>query len=541
MMKRLSFTRTPPLSLLSVLLSLAAGSLASGCGHPQPAQPPPNPPAPSAHPGEPAISTPAPAAIQIVSPAGTPRPPFRNHFSEADEAFLDEVQRAAFLYFWQASHPDTGFIPDRTAKPDVTSVAGVGFQLSALPIGVERGWVSLSEARDRALLILTSLENRPEIRKAGFYQHFIHSQTGGLHTDTLEHVVSTIDSALLFSGMLTAGSYFGGEVRRAADAAFERADFRFFLSGPEEPEAWKRGFVSLGWKPDSLEDAAGEGSVLPYYWIDSGCEHRLVAFLGACAPREKHRLTAAHYYSLRRSLGTDEAAGPMVWFPYSGALFVNQFSHCWVNYAAMGQDSPAAHGFEPARRASVDWWENSRRHTLMHRRKAIELASEFPTFGPNAWGLSASDCPRGYCVPGLFPETLPMPGAKPHFDFAPDRPRDNPGDGTIAPYAAGTSIMFEPDLALAALRHSRSLTDSAGEPLLWRDPAQGGYGFLDAYNLGADWVAEDYVAIDQGPLLLAIENARTGLIWRLFHQHPWVAEGTARLGLTPPPTLPEAP
>lgn len=530
-MKRLSLT--PP--ILAALLALAPCVIAA-CATSQPPTSQSEPPASqSATPDQTSTSAapPSPPIIDIVSPAGTPRPPFLGHFSKADEDFLDDVQHAAFLYFWRTSDPATGFIPDRTTKPHVASVAGIGFQLSALPIGVERGWVTLNEARDRALLILQSLAARPEIRKAGFFQHFIDAHSAGLHTDTLEHVVSTIDSALLFSGLLTAGSYFGGDVRRAADSLFEHADFRFFLSGDDEPEAWKRGFVSLGWKPDSLDDAAGAGSVLPYYWIDSGCEHRLVAFLGACAPRESHRLSTHHYYSLRRTLGTDEAGGPMVWFPYSGALFVNQFSHCWVNYAAIGPDSPAAHGFAPDRRARVDWWENSRRHTLMHRRKAVALSSQFPTFGPNAWGLSASDCPKGYCVPGLFPDPLPMPGARPLFDFAPDRPRDNPGDGTIAPYAAGTSIMFEPDLALAALRYARSLKTSDGQPLLWRDPAQGGYGFLDAYNLGAAWVAEDYVAIDQGPLLLAIENARTGLIWRLFHQHPWVAAGAARLGLAP--------
>ncbi len=470
-----------------------------------------------------------PAAI--TSPEGVRRPPFT--FSREDEALLDEVQRGAFNFLWSAADKNTGLAPDRASKPDLCSIAGVGFQLSALPVGVERGWITREQGADRAILILRSLDKHPEIRRAGFYQHFLHSPSATVHPEGPEHVVSTIDSALFFCGVLTAGVYFGGEVRERGDAIFARADFRFFL-GENEKEEWKRGFISLGWKPDNPKDPAGPGKLLPYYWIDTGCEHRLVTFLGVCAPDKAHGVDPVLYYRLRRTLGTHPASGPVVWFPYSGALFVNQFSHCWINYAAMGPDDPASHGFPPERRIPTDWWENSRRTVAIHRAKSIENPERLPTFGENAWGLSASDCAAGYCVPGVFPVHMPMPGATPKIDFATESPADNFGDGTIAPYAAGTSIMFDPTSSMNALRYYRSLTQSDGSPLLWTDPTTGGYGFADAFNLGTGWVAADYVAIDQGPLLLAIENARTGLIWKIFHAHPWVHEGMARLRLSKP-------
>lgn len=474
---------------------------------------------------QPGAMAPPPA---IESSPSVPRPPFV--FSPEDESLLDEIELGAFNFLWKAADPSTGLVPDRNSKPEVASIAGVGFALSALPVGVERGWISRNQGADRAMLILSSLSRHPEIQKAGFFQHFLNASDATLHRSELEHVVSTIDSALLFCGVLTASQYFQGEVRVAADRLFQNADFRFFVND-KEPEEWKRGFVSLGWKPDSLKDAAGSGRILPYYWLDSGCEHRLVTLLGVCAPLESHRLDPATYYRLRRTLGTYNDIGPVVWFPYSGALFVNQFSHCWVNYAAKGLDDPAAFGYPSDRRVRVDWWENSRRMVRLHREKAIENPRKLPTLGENAWGLSASDCPAGYCVPGVFPNAAPMPGARPKLDYATEHPKDNFGDGTIAPYAAATSVMFEPRLAIDALRYYRSLKVGGASSSLWSDPRAGGYGFADAFNLGDSWIAPDYVAIDQGPMLLAIENARTGLIWRTFEAHPWVVAGLQRLRL----------
>jgi hypothetical protein len=476
-------------------------------------------------------ASPLPLSQVVIERAPDARlPPFR--FSPDDEAFLDEVQRGCFNFFWNAGlrHSDLGMVPDRSSKPTV-SIAGLGFQLSALCVGVERGWVPREDAFERARRILTALRDNPDNKKAGLFFHYIHPQSAGQPSEAYEHVVSTIDSALLFAGILTASQYFGGEVRSIGDALFADANWKFFIDDHAE-KPWERGYISLGWKPDNLSDPAGAGKILPYYWADCGDEHRLVTFLAVAAPREEHRADPALYYKLRRQIGHYQDAGPMVYFPWSGALFVSFFAHCWIDYRAIGTDDPSA--FNVHHRPRVDFWENARRTVRLHQLKCEANPRGLATLGPNAWGLSASDVASGYAVPGLFPDPLPMPGARPQYDYPVFTATDNFGDGTLAPYAAGSAIMFDPERAIAALRHYRALKAADGSPLLWSDPARGGYGFRDAYNLSAGakpWVAEDYVAIDQGPLLLAIENARTGLLWKLFHGHETVRQGLSRLGL----------
>jgi hypothetical protein len=466
--------------------------------------------------------------LVIAADPATGRPPFT--FSPPDQALLDEIGHATFAYFWNAASPDTGMVPDRTGS-EVVSAAGVGFQLASLCVGARRGWVPRRDAEARALLILRSLEAEPTNRKAGLFFHFLSPRDASPRRVGGEHTVSTIDSAILFAGMLCAGQYFGGPTAEIADRLFADADWSFFLGDPDDAPPGR--FVSLGWRPDDDADPTGAGSLIPYYWIDSGDEHRLVTFLAACAPDPAHRVDASVYWNLRRQIGWDEATGYVVWFPYSGALFTAFFAHCFINYAALGPDDPAAHGVP--HRARVDWWENSRRTVALHRARAIANPLGLPTLGPDAWGLSACDGPEGYIVPGLYPEPVDMIGAEVWRDFADYQPEQDWGGGVVPPYAAGAALMFEPENALRALRRYRSLTDAAGRPGVWRGGAPGGAGFADAFTLDArgrvDWAAADLLAIDQGPLLLGIENARSGLLWDLFMGHPEVRAGIERLGV----------
>ena len=482
---------------------------------------------------QPSEEPPRASDIVIQAPSGIRRPPFK--FNPDDARLLDEIEHAAFAYFWKAAAPETGMIPDRTSKSTV-SIAGVGFELSALPIGVERGWVSRDEARQRAELILRSLSANPDNRKAGMFYHFLDPRTAGQPKEAYERAVSTIDSALFFAGAITASSYFGGEVARLADRLVSEADWSFFVARANDsrvrggpPALYEVGFISLSWRPDDPAKPSGEGKLSPYYWLDSGDEHRLVTFLAVCAPDPAHRVPPRTYYGLRREVGSYADTGPFVWFPYSGALFTYFFAHCWIDYSALGPDDPASQGV--ANRARVDWWENSRRAARMHRLKAIENPAGVPTLGPDAWGLTASDVPNGYGVPGLYPTHMSLKDERPDFDFGVFDVKDDFGGGTVAPYGAGCAIMFDPEHALSALHHYRDLKRPDGSGLVWHDPSNGGYGFQDAYNEGTGWVSSDCVAIDQGPLILAIENARTGLVWRLFHAHPSVREGLRRLGL----------
>jgi len=497
----------------------------------------------TAQPPEPRAAR-APASIGALSDVtdntGRKRPPFA--FSEQDSRFLDEVQRGAFLYLWECVERPTGMVRDRSSKP-VVSAAGVGFQLAGIPVGVERGWITKDRGRERTLTILRALGANPLNRKAGVFFHYLDGHDAGPSHAGYETVASTIDGALLLAGAVVAGEYFGGEAAEIAGRLFAQTDWSFYLARGEKYKPSERGFISLAWRPrDAKSDPTGEGELVPYVWMDAGDEQRLVNFLAACAPDEAKRVDPGVYYRLRRRLGTDDNGPPFVWFPWSGALFTSFFAHCFVDYAAIGPDDPAASGVD--RRPRVDWWVNALRTVKMHRRKSLDDAGT----GYRPWGLTASDGPTGYDVPGLFPRSASIEGLIADFDYHPgDAPRDNPIHGTVAPYGAGCSIMFDPASAVGALRAYRALRADDGSALVWRDPTPGcsfdapRYGFMDSFNLawkGVDgkagpqrWVALDCVAIDQGPLLLAIENARSGLVWRLFHSSEVVREGMKRLGL----------
>lgn len=473
------------------------------------------------------------AKVVIASPEGIQRPPFR--FSAEDAAFLDQVQRGAWNWAMDAGNKVSGMVPDRDSQPYI-SIAGVGFQLASFPVAVEHGWITKDQARERVDRILTILSGVKTTRKYGMYQHFVDGETAELPKGAYEDVVSTIDSGLLMCGCLVVSSYFGGETAAKADAIVAAADWAAFLNAGH-PKDFERGYISLGWKPkDIRNDPVGAGEFMSYYWLDAGCEHRLVTFLAVAAPDAAHRVGPEVYYRLRRQIGKDEAkgVGQLVYFPWSGALFTNQFSHLFIDYAAMDADAPGSFGQHD--RARVDWWENARRTTNLHRARAAAYGKKHPGsgFGENAWGLTASDCSTGYQVSGVFPklDEEAMTGSRLMYDYSWYRPDDNYGDGSIAPYGAGMSVMFEPAASVAALRNYKSIADSTPAlAALWQDPATGGHGLADAYNPQKKWVGKDHLAIDQLPMLLAIENARTGLVWRLFHQHPFVQAGMKRLDL----------
>lgn len=470
------------------------------------------------------------AAFEVASADNVRRPPFQ--FNAEDEALLDDVQRGCFNLLWNAGNPKTGMVPDRSSGTTV-STAGVGFQLASIPIGVERGWITREQGRERAVLIVESLAKDPDIRHEGLFQHFIDGDTAGPHSNSgLEHVVSTTDSAWLIGGLIVAAEYFGGDLKARADDLVAAANWRAYVSG-KVAKPTERGFISLGWKPNDKSRCTGPGEYLPYYWVDSGDEHRMVTFLAVCSPNEQFRVDPALYYRLRRQVGEYPGVEPHVWFPWSGAYFTSYFSHCFIDYAGMGVDDPSK--FEVTHRPRVDWWENSRRATSLHRVRAVEMASTYSTFGENAWGFTASDCVAGYQVQGVFPKLKKFEGDRLGWDYDNYVPKDDFGDGSIAPYAAAGAIMFEPEASLKALRHFRSIVGTNGKPLAWRDPSSGGYGFVDAYRVAQGdnpaWIAADTLSIDHGPMMLAIENARTGLIWRLFHEHPFVQAGMDRLQL----------
>ncbi len=468
------------------------------------------------------------AAAQGDEP-GRERPPYA--FSDEDAAFLDGVQRGCFNYFWNAVDPVTGMVRDRTSA-DFISVAGVGYQLAAIVVGESRGWITPDQAQQRTLKIVKALHGNPDNRPGGIFYHFLAPKTAGPSGGAYEQVASTIDSGILFAGLMTASAHYGGEIGKLADEMVAQANWAAFVEEKHE-RPYEQGFLSLGWEKPKDENAPFAAGLLHYTWADAGDEQRLVYFLAQTPPDEDHRLPAQTYYKPRRTLGEVEGVGEVVWFPWSGALFTAFFAHCWIDYASMGADDPAAHGVEF--RKPTDWWENGYKLVQMHRQKAQEKPNYFG-FNACVWGLSACDGEHGYLVPGYFPKLSKNQLGRPDYDHLTIEMKDDWGGGTVAPYTAGSAIIFDPKAALDTLRHYRKLADDFA-PKLWDDPATGGYGFADSFRLGSmggvKWVAPDRVAIDAGPLLVCIENARTGLVWETFGRHPYVRNAYGRLGLTP--------
>ncbi|MCI0492786.1 MAG: hypothetical protein L0Z07_07600 [Planctomycetes bacterium] len=428
-----------------------------------------------------------------------------------DDALLEAIQRGCFAYFWKEVGAPAGLAKDKSTDT-VCSTAAVGFQLSSLPIGVERGWISRDEGRNRALTALRALVGRDDNKKCGIYLHYVDENTGGQpdYSRTkyrYELQASTVDHALLQAGAMTAASYFGGEVARLADKLIADANWRAMVDD-------KTGYMTMGWKASTDRGVAGPGEIRPSYWEWCSDEERLLCFLAVGAPREKHAVEPAAYFRLKRIVKQHGDLPPYV-VSWNGSLFTYFFSHCWIGYRDLGADDPGALGVEgPA----VDWFENSRRATLTHRARCIEASQQFPTLGENRWGLAPCTFRDNYCVHQVRPNVGDI---------------DEWHGGVVPPYGAGSAIMFAPVESLAALREYKSLTDAAGRPIAWRDPEKGGYALVDSFSLDPPYGHDEYLGIDHGPLLLAIENVRSGLVWRLFMQHPVAERAVERLRLRP--------
>ncbi len=428
-------------------------------------------------------------------------------FTPEDEKLLDEVERGCFNYLWKEVGKGGELAKDHKSA-QLASLAGIGFQLSALPIGVERGWITREQGEARALQVLRTLRASKNNRRSGVFLHFVNAETGDIDPH-FQNEISTVDHSLFLAGAIPAATFFGGEVAEIVNKFCAETNWREFRPTGSE-------LLSLAWKPTENLDVSGAGSLMDLQWRIASDEERLIYFMAAGSPTEEHAIGPRAYYLLERQIGHFEETQPYV-LSWNGALFTYFFSHCWINYREMQADDPAQFGVDAPR---VDWYENSRRAWHAHRQACIRFSDKFKTFSENRWGLSpcmeqsAGSTGWNYLVQDLQPNLSNQ---------------DQVHDGTVAPYAAASAIMFTPVESLAALRAFRELVTDDGQPMTWRDPAQGGYGFVDSFNLDQKVACDENMAINVGPMLLAIENARTGLIWNLFMKHEHAQRSYERL------------
>jgi hypothetical protein len=426
-------------------------------------------------------------------------------FTDADDAagtddeFLGLISRRAFDYFASCVHPATGFVQDRAWNTQVSSIASTGFGLAALGIGAERGWMARSEAALRTERILTALFDAPQGPDAsgvagykGFYYHMLNLATG-LRDWNSE--LSSIDSAILFAGILFSAGYFdGGDpvesgIRSLADGLIGRVDWKWMLDASRN-QFW------MEWRPDRGYAAHWD------YYTDEAALVCLLAVASGKVPPDV-------FYAWKRESGT--YGGQTFIKSWWGSLFTHFFAQCWFPFESFGGDS-----------IGTDWFDNSRRAALADRQFCVDRSAAYRTYGPESWGLTSCFGPGGYN--GGKPQSY---GSRPLGDPSPGLPNH---DGTIAPYGAGSCIVFfsnnsSENLSVQALKNYYM-----HYPKLW-----GLYGLKDAYNLGTsadsldDWYADDYVGIDSGPMLVMIENFRSGLVWRSMMKNVSVRNAVRRI------------
>ncbi|ODU92037.1 MAG: hypothetical protein BGP23_11275 [Lysobacterales bacterium 66-474] len=429
-----------------------------------------------------------------------------------DEAILDDLQRKAFRYFERHVNPANGLVLDSTRPTQPASIAAVGFALSCYPVAVERGWLLYRDALAYTLAAVRFFDGadqggKPDgVGHKGFFYHFLDPKSG---ERAWQCELSTIDTALLVAGMLCAARYFSGdgagerEVRERTQSIYARVDWRWAQDGQDA--------VSLGWKPES--------GFLVNRWL--GYNEALILYVLALAAPE-FSVTHDAYTAWTSTFKWRRLYGREVL--YAGPLFIHQFSHLWIDTRDIRDKFMAA--------KNTDYFENSRVATEIQREYARRNPRKFVGYEKNCWGFSATDGPGN--VSAKF-----RGRKRQFFDYTARGAPFGPDDGTISPWSAIASLPFAPGIVLDEIRHL--------EKLIGHSPQ--GYGFHASFNLSwpetetagvmctmvdgkqlCAWVSPWHFALHQGPIVLMIENHRSGMLWELMRDCVPIRLGLQRAG-----------
>lgn len=392
--------------------------------------------------------------------------------SEDDDRFLEELEHANYLFFWEQGDPKTGLVRDRFTvrgadHGSVASIAATGFGLTALCIAEKRGYLSLREARERVLATLRFLwKGLPNHR--GFFYHFANVSTGERLWDS---EVSSVDTAILLCGLLTCRAHFHySEITELVYRIFNRVDWTWLSEDTS--------LLPHGWMP--------EIGFLPYRW-DGYSELMMMYLLGLGSGA--HPLSPQAWTAWKRTI-----------FEYDGLRYVGSIAPLFVH-----QYSQAWFDFRGKKDQYTDYFQNSIIATEVHRRFCLELAKQFPDYSNDLWGITASDSEHGYVAWGGPPAVGPI-------------------DGTVVPSAAGGSLPFLPQATLRVLKNIRTK---------YANSAWSRYGFIDAFNPLKKWYDTDVIGIDTGITMLMAENLRTGFVWDTFMKVPETRRGMERAGFKP--------
>mgnify|MGYP001423455897 FL=1 len=387
---------------------------------------------------------------------------------------IDEIieyeMKGSFDYFWEQANTDMdspgyGLIRDRyPGSEGIASIAAVGFGLTAYLVGIEKGYITREAGMERVNHTLDTLLALDRVE--GFYYHFLDMKTGKRAWNS---EVSSIDTAILMMGVLSAGEYFAGEIETKAQELYEEVNWTWFLDE-------SRNMFYMAYRPEK----GFEG-----HW-DFYAEQLMLYVLAAGS--DTHPIDSLPYYTFTRHKAKYGTGQPFIhsWF---GSIFTHQFSHAWIDFRGRTD------------KKEVNWFENSVEASLAQVNFAAAMDEKYLTLGPNAWGLTACDGPDGYN--GLY-------GAPPSgFDN-----KAHLVDDTVPPAGAIGSIVFVPEAAERAMAYYYSL-----------DQLNGKYGFLDAFNLSRDWYANDWIGIDKGITLLMLANYQDNIVYKITMENKSILQG----------------
>jgi hypothetical protein len=416
------------------------------------------------------------------------------------EAMLDSIQQKTFQFFVHEHHPEWGIVKDRSASWAPSSIAASGFGLPCYAIGVERNWMPREQAAQITLNMLKFYGNSSQradtsaVGHEGFYYHFHWMDTG---TRAWQCELSSVDTGLLLMGIIFARNYYDqdneveNEIRSLANFLLERVNWSFMLMPDEGKYA---NTISMGWYPEKGLHHMG--------W--SGYNEALFLYiLAAGSGMEKIEVSYNAWLSTYKWETPYEGFSHVAFPPFFG----HQFSHVFIDFRGLRDSYMKGKG--------IDYFENSRRATYVQRQYAIDNPYNWVGYDSLCWGVTASDGPTDkYNFNGK--EFLGYAGrgtSGPEYNYY--------DDGTIAPYGPLSSLPFAPEIVLPTIK---SMIERNGSKI-W-----GKYGFYDSFNQTANWVNDDFLGIAQGPMLIMIENFRTGLVWDYVMQDTIIQKGLTKLG-----------
>lgn len=416
---------------------------------------------------------------------------------------LETLQRDSFSYFVHKTNPTNGLVLDKSGEGWPGSIAAVGLALTVYPVGVERGYMMRDDAVQRTLATLRFFTNAPHGPEPnatgykGFYYHFLDMNSG---QRAWRSELSSVDTAFLLAGMLAAAAYYQqqspeeDEIRRLADALYRKADWQWMQNGAAA--------VSHGWKP--------EKGFLRYRW--HGYDEALIIYLlGLGSPT--HPLSPESYrawsstYKWKKMYDME--------FLYAGPLFIHQLSHVWIDFRGIRDEFMRQH--------DLDYFENSRRATLVQQQYAIRNPRQFGHYDELCWGITASDGPG--------PGTVWVNGIERVFyDYIARGAPFGPDDGTLAPWAVVTSLPFAPEIVLPTIQNYERMHLKEGQQYGYKASFNPSFPLQPEREYG--WVSPYHFGINQGPIVLMIENNRSGFPWTLMRQCPYLVTGLRRAGFT---------